>query len=377
MTAGRGRAERVDLAAIEEPELAAAWGRLAELRENPFLTLEWYRAWLDTHPDEDPFPVVWWRGDDIRGVLPLVRASIGPLRVLRFAGARRGDWFTPACAPDDEEAMGGACAELLTRERRQWHLLALDRVDCESAWPEALWQGSGVVAPSPAGREDVLPYVRFEDGGYEAYIAGRSRNFRSQVGRRRRKLEHDHGLSFRMTSRPEDLGADLDGFFELHEERWRDRGGSSALSADAKELHRRFAAAALERGWLRLWTAEADGAPAAAWYGWRIGDRYCYSLSGLSERYERLALGTVLLAHTIEQAAAEGATTYDLMWGDEDYKQRFETGRRRARTWQVGRRGHPVRWAAVAGGRVVDRVRALPPGAREPLKRLYGAAARR
>ena len=32
----------------------------------------------------------------------------------------------------------------------------------------------------------------------------------------------------------------------------------------------------------------------------------------------------------LEQAAAEGAPIYDLMWGDEGYKTRFETGRREA-----------------------------------------------
>ena len=68
----------------------------------------------------------------------------------------------------------------------------------------------------------------------------------------------------------------------------------------------------------------------------------------MSERYEPLALGTVLLAHTIEQAAAEGAAVYDLMWGDEGYKRRFETGRRDAASWVLGRRRHPVRLAAAA-----------------------------
>jgi hypothetical protein len=54
-----------------------------------------------------------------------------------------------------------------------------------------------------------------------------------------------------------------------------------------------------------------------------------------------LALGTVLLGHTIEQAAAEGAEIYDMMWGEEDYKERFETGRREAATWVLGRPGDP------------------------------------
>lgn len=336
-----GGADSLDAATVD------AWRRLAELRENPFLTPEWCSAWLATHPGERPFVVLWHVGEKLRGVLPLVLSG-GPLPTLHFAGARRGDWFTPACSPEDEPAMAAACAELLGRERRSWRLLRLDRVDEDSAWPEALW-GAGPparLAPARPRRSDVLPFIRFDDGGYEGYLAGRSRNFRSQLGRRRRKLEREHGLGFRMTTDPARLADDFETFFRLHEERWRARGGSSSGTADAKRFQLRFATSALERGWLRLWIAEADGAPAAAWYGWRIGDRYCYALSGLSERYESLGLGTVLLAHTIESADAEGASIYDLMWGDEDYKRRFETGRRQAATWVVGRRRSPLRLAS-------------------------------
>lgn len=330
-------------------DLLERWRALAELRENPFLTPEWYAAWLATHQDERPFALLWQPGGELRGVLPLV-AVRGAVRVLRFAGARRADWLGPACRREDEIAMAAACADALQRHRSAWHLLRLDRVDRASAWPEALWGGEapkGIGAGRPR-RTDVLPFIRFGDGGYEAYLAGRSRNFRSQLGRRRRKLEREHGLRFRLTTDPERLAADFEAFLCLHEERWRNRGGSSSGAEDVVRFHREFAVEALERGWLRLWIAEADGAPAAAWYGWRIGGRYCYALSGLSERFEQPALGTVLLAHTIEQAAAEGAAVYDMMWGDEGYKRRFETGRREAASWVVGRRGHPVALAAAA-----------------------------
>jgi CelD/BcsL family acetyltransferase involved in cellulose biosynthesis len=140
---------------------------------------------------------------------------------------------------------------------------------------------------------------------------------------------------------------------------------SSPASRDA---FRRFAAATQELGWLRLWVAEADGEPAAAWYGWRIGDRYCYALAGFAARYEQAGLGGVMLAHTIEAAAAEGAATYDLMWGDEEYKKRFETGRRNAGTWLIGG-SLPTRTAISAGVHSVQALEALPSGVREPLRR--------
>ncbi len=339
--------------------LVERWRGLAELRENPFLTPDWCAAWLDTYPEERPFVVLWYRDGELRGVLPLVKVEAGPVRLLRFVGARRGDWFSPACGIDDEPDMAVECAELLREERGAWQLLRLDRVERDSAWPQALW-AEGVhntIAPAALRRKDVLPFIGFDERGYDGYLASRSRNFRSQLGRRRRKLEGEHSLSFRMTTDPERLEVDLDEFFRLHEERWDARGGSSSGAEDVVRFQRKFAAAALARGWLRLWIAEADGSPAAAWYGWRIGNRYCYSLSGLAKRYESLALGTVLLAHTIEQAAAEAAGVYDLMWGDEDYKRRFETGRREVATWVLGRPWHPVQIAAAARTAVERRAR--------------------
>jgi CelD/BcsL family acetyltransferase involved in cellulose biosynthesis len=355
---GKDFAELCDPTALDTP-LVDAWRALAEVRENPFLTPEWFAAWHATYPAEEPFVVLWRRDGELRGVLPLVRVASGPIHVLRFAGARRGDWFTPVCRPEDELAMAAACAELLAHERRRWQLIELDRVDRASTWPQALWDAAGGIAAARPRRTDVLPCIHFGDGGYDDYLAARSRNFRSQLGRRRRKLERDHGLEFRLTISPDDLGEDLDVFFRLHDERWRERGGSSSATDDARDLQRRFAAAALERGWLRLWTADADGAPAAAWYGWRIGDRYCYALSGLGDGWERLGLGTVMLAHTIEQAAVEGATVYDMMWGDEGYKARFETARREAASWVLGRRRHPVALAAAARTVAESQARAL------------------
>jgi CelD/BcsL family acetyltransferase involved in cellulose biosynthesis len=364
--ADRGIAEHQPQA-LADDALVAAWRELAVLRSNPFLTPEWSRTAAAAYPDEAPATIVWRRDGEVRGVLPLVAAGGGPLALLRFPAARRADWTGPACRPEDEAEMGAAVAALLAERGGSRGALRLDRLDRASAWPAAL-VGTGLAAT--VAREDVLPFIAFDDkGGFEAYLAARSRNFRSQLGRRRRKLEREHDLAFRATTDPEALSADLDTFFALHDERFASRGEASSQDEGARRHLRLFAAAALERGWLRLWIAEADGAPAAAWYGWRIGERYCYALAGMQQSFEPLALGTVLLAHTIERAAAEGASIYDLMWGDEGYKERFETGRRDARTVTLTRR-HGVAHALVAAGARSRRAAAdLPPGLKEPLAR--------
>jgi CelD/BcsL family acetyltransferase involved in cellulose biosynthesis len=371
---GRGRGE-VDLhdGADRDEALAADWRELAELRGNPFLTPEWFRSCAAlAGAGEDDFVLVWRRDGEVRGVLPLTRSRRRLLKVLRFAGAPFADWLTPVCRPEDERQMATDCALWLGSERKAWDLLELTRLEVEGAWPAALWEAPGgrLASARPQSR-DVLPFIRFGEGGYEEYLAGLSRNRRSQLRRKRRKLESEHGLVFSMTTREEDLEEDLGTFFRLHEERWEERGGSAALSAEWKQVHSRFAAAALERGWLRLWTASLDGEPGAAWYGWRIGERYCFALSGLRNGTEPLSLGTVMLARTIEGAAGEGALVYDMLRGDEPYKRGFETGRREAESLVLGRRLHPATLASSGLERTVAAARGLPPGLREPAARAF------
>jgi CelD/BcsL family acetyltransferase involved in cellulose biosynthesis len=364
----RGRAEKIDVEGLRDVGLRQAWRQLAELRGNPFLSPEWFDVATEGIPEEEPHAIGWWDGGELRGVLPLVCVRRGPLRLLRFPNSLRGDWFGPACRVEDETAMAAACGPLLESGSGRWNALLMNRVDAASSWPQALVESAPRLRLAPRRRVDALPYIALGTGGYEAYLAGRSRNFRSQLGRRRRKLEREHGLCFRLSEDPARLGSDMDAFFRLHDERWRHRGGSTLSNARSRRLQLAFATAAQRLGWLRLWIAEADGEPAAAWYGWRVGDRYCYALAGLAGRFEKDGLGTVLLGHTIERAAAEGAQIYDLMWGDEAYKDRFATDRREAGTWYLssGAASHLALRAAVRGSR---RLGSLSPRLRGPLRR--------
>jgi CelD/BcsL family acetyltransferase involved in cellulose biosynthesis len=363
------RAEKIEGERLRDPALLDRWRELAVLRENPFLSPEWFLTATDGIPEERPYAIGWWVGEELRGVLPLVASSRGPLRLLRFPYAIRGDWFGAACLPEDEVTMAGACASLLEADHPAWNAALLDRVDLASAWPQALLREGGRLRLAPRRRQDVLPFIAFDETGYAGYLASRSRNFRSQLGRRRRKLERDHALDFRLCTDPARLAADMATFFRLNDERWQGRGGSTLSNDRSRALYLAFAEATQKLGWLRLWLAEVDGEPAAAWYGWRVGDRYCYALAGLSSRFESDGLGTVLLDHTIEQAAAEGATTYDLMWGDESYKDRFATGRRETATWYLsaGTPAHVALSTAVRGARLSQR---LPPGLRAEVRRL-------
>ena len=182
------------------------------------------------------------------------------------------------------------------------------------------------VVPQP---EEVLPYIALDGFDWQGYLATRSGQFRSQLKRKMRSLERDHEVRLRRSQTAEEVSNDLDTLFDLHDARWQERPGASSLAdPQARDLHRAFAARAHEQGWLRLYLLEVDGAAAAAWYGWHVGDRFSYYQAGFDPAWSRYSVGFLLLAETVREAIAEGAAEYDLLVGDEAFKARFATGER-------------------------------------------------
>jgi CelD/BcsL family acetyltransferase involved in cellulose biosynthesis len=347
-----------------------AWRELALAAGNPFATPEWLAAWLETHPEDRP---VWGvaRDDDnaVCGVLGLVRTRRAGARALAAPGGT--DYMDPPVRLGAELELAEAWGRALAQIKDSWDVVALDRVTAGRAWGARVATGMGGSGARLVALKQnaTLPSVDISDG-YDAWLASRSRNFRSQLGRRRRRLEREHRTVFRRTVDAAALGHDLDILFDLHRRRWTARGGEGVLPSHMRPFHEAFARRALGQGWLRLWTLELDGTPVASWYGWRCGDSYCYYQSGFDPEYEARAPGSVMLAHTIEQAAAEGATAYELLWGDEEYKDRFATHRREAATVLLFRPTRPAGAALAAVARARDAALRLPPRMQDPLRRL-------
>jgi CelD/BcsL family acetyltransferase involved in cellulose biosynthesis len=179
--------------------------------------------------------------------------------------------------------------------------------------PDPAWHALGARLAARAA----APVLRFDGLDWDGYLATRSRNFRQLLRRRERRAD-EAGAAFRLAD-AETLDRDLDTLFALHRERWGDGSGFGRHEA----FHRAFARAALDCGWLRLWLLELDGAPAAAWYGFRFEGAESYYQAGRARRFDALAPGLVLLAHTVREAQRDGMEEYRFLRGDEAFKFRF------------------------------------------------------
>ncbi len=359
---GRLTAEIVDRGEARE-SLAAPWRELAVRALNPFATPEWSAAWSATHPQEPPVVIACRRDDDsLAGVVALSAAPAGRGRVVTMPGDAIVDWFSPACAPEDEADVARAVAgtvETLVGPGGTWRL---DRCVSGGGWDEAFagalpggWRALG----SP--RPDVLGIVALGEG--EAL----SRKARQEARRTRRKFEAEQEGRIRMSEGPEEAARNMTTLLDLHAARW----GPDSYDPATAEFQRRFAMAAAEQGWLRLWVAEARDGVAGVLCNWSLGTSTFSYLQAFHPDYSRYGIGTILHVDATTLAREEGCTEYNILRGEEQFKSKFAVSlRRELRSYVVVR--SLSRAGIAARGALGARAawRRLPEGRRDQARRL-------
>ncbi|MDQ3719252.1 MAG: GNAT family N-acetyltransferase [Actinomycetota bacterium] len=335
-------------------DLASArrgWDELAAASGNVFATWDWMDAWWRSFGGGRR-RLMLRRVLDADGrllaMLPLYRTAHGPIAIARFLGHGPADELGPVCADADRAAAAEALTSM-ANELGTGGVLVAERLAGDAGWPPSLLR-----APM---RTEASPVVRTENCTWDEWLDSRSSNFRQQVRRRERRLVREHGLTFRLSDDPARLETDLDTLVRLHAARWGEE--SSTFTLGRLAFHREFAQRALAAGRLRLWLAEVDERPIAAWYGFRFARREVYYQAGRDPAWEREAVGFVLLAHTIRAAFQDGMREYRFGLGDEDYKTRFASDDPGLLTVAVG-----SRTATVLAGVAAAAARRLPRGAR-------------
>lgn len=327
-----------DLARDEWEELAGRSGSIFATWE---LATSWWRHFGS---DSEPVLLRCRLPGGGAAIMPLCRSRRGPLHILRFIGYGPADMLGPICAPADREAAGAALREALADGAAgPWHVLLAERMPV------------GSLGEAIGGRRlqrEASPELEIGGRSWEDFRASRSRNMKEKLRRNTRKLEKQHQLSFRLCEDPERLDADLETLIRLHRARWGE--GEGAFQREAVvAFHHDFAAAALRRGWLRLWTMEVDGEPAAAWYGFRFGGTESFYQSGRDPRFDRFSIGFLMLMRTVQAAFEDGLDRYAFLRGDEPYKDRLAEADPGLETRALGR--SPLGSGAVLSGSVALR----------------------
>ena len=279
---------------------------------------EWLQLWRRS-PDATPFQspmwlLPWWRhfGSNELQVITLRDGgkleALAPLYVLR----------------DDSESLGlflGTGVSdyldvLATREQCEVIIDALTKIDCQMWDLQQLRPNIPILeTPSPDGWnenvEDQDPCLVLSLENFQT-----STHFKKKL----RYYQRQGQFTFQEAS-AENIDSMLQSLFELHGARWQRRGMPGMLADDViQQFHRDVAHAMLAAGALRMYAMRAGGRVVGVFYGFAHAGTVYYYLSGYDPDLEKLSLGTVIVAHAIECAVRDGATTFDFLRGAEDYK---------------------------------------------------------
>jgi len=308
----------------------AAWDALAVAEERPFSSPAWMLAWWRHVPGPRAAlrVVVVLDGDDLVAVAPFYaeRARGRPTR-YRMLGAGTSHRAEPLAKPEVSDEAGIIIARELANAQPRPALIYFESVDMRSRWPDRLVESWPHGQRPWSSREwsGPAPTVSLDGNDFDGWLQSKSRNFRSQAGRLRRRLEA-RGAHFHLASDEHELEWGLRELSRLHHGRWQGRGGSVALNPKVERTLGDAGRELLSSGRFRLVWIEAEGRAISAHAFVAAGGEVSYWNGGFDEEWasEQPSMRALILA--IEDACARSDHRLDLGGGAEPYKYRLADG---------------------------------------------------
>jgi CelD/BcsL family acetyltransferase involved in cellulose biosynthesis len=256
---------------------------------------------------------------------------------LRFLGGTEiTDYMGPVAAPAHRASFAEALAEALDA-RDDWATADLWGLAADGGWYELLGDaatGRGFSVEEAPDHDGVAPFLALAPT-WEAYLESLPSKHRHEIKRKAKKLETEAGPVKIVTAGTQDVDALLDRFVELHR---MSEGPKGVFMVPGMEIFfRRLAEKFLSSGAFRLHFIEVGGQLAAGTIGFRWADRFYLYNSAFDRSWGSLAPGMVLVGEDIRLAIEDGASGFDMLKGDYDYKYRFGAEPRAVRRMVVRR----------------------------------------
>ena len=302
--------------------MAQDWGALADaIAAPPGLYPGYVQAWAAAHAAPERLRAVTvWRGDRLAAVLPLV------IHRSRLTTVGMRDAEETGIVADGADAARAAAEGALALGLARVLLRPVPRDGgTHTALAEACAGGAGALLERVVDEHPVIDIA----GDWETYLSGLSRNTRSDVRRRRRRLDELGRVEVEVLDGTAGLDAALDLALEIEASGWKGRAGTALAARPADERHHRLLAVwAARRGWLRLAFLRLDGRAIAFQCSLQAhGVLYALKI-GFAEDMAAYSPGKVLMACEIERAFHEGLRRFDFAGSAADYKTRWANGSR-------------------------------------------------
>lgn len=299
---------------------------------SPFMSWAWHRAWFDSaEPAEaQSSEVLTLRGMDgaLQALLPVRVARVR----FRRANVRALIWsIGDAGCPDelDIPALPDADMPSLAAaiDSMPWQVLILSNLADKA--PQAARLRAALAARGHTVRHSQLwrcPQFALPSS-WEAYLASLSPNRRQMLRRKERNLRKAHAITLRDYD-GDRLDVGWSHLIALHQRRWEGAGGGAFQDARITRLQRQFADEMAQQQRLWLTTLDADGQPAAAWYGFTSDSTVYFYQGGRDPRFEHESVGLVLMGLMIRRAIERGFRTFNFLRGDDAYKRQWTSSAR-------------------------------------------------
>ena len=362
---------RAELAESESAleAIAGEWDRLAVASGRPYCAPAWQLGWWRhaAPRDAELRAVVVRDGDELIGIAPVFAAG-GRYRLLAAPVCAR---TVPLAAAGREADVAASIAAALADARPRPAVIQLDGIEHDSPWPELLgrrWPSRTVELG-----EETAPAIALDAPSYDDWFAGRSKNFRQQMRRRRRMLE-EMGAEFRLAGAG-DLEPAIAELERLHFLRRGDRPsdafgpGVAAMLADAgREL--------LGANRFRLWTIATETESVSAQLFLEAGGELAFWNGGFDDAFRDSSPGVQAILAAVGDGIELGCERLELGAGDQDYKLRMASGVDELRSVALVAAGLPgasarLRLGALRARRALGR--AAPEGLKRRLRAIRGS----
>jgi CelD/BcsL family acetyltransferase involved in cellulose biosynthesis len=280
----------------------------------PFQHPEWIISWAEISLPERISVIEVRSGNMLVGLAPFLIYSRGEERVLAFMAGGISDYLDVLVDPQRECEIVLAIFQAI-QELDCWTTLDLTDLPANSVLHRTVV--GELVNPHDQCSSLLLPKTREE---LLQHFSKRQRANLRQAHSRIRKA----GQARVETATAETLTEFLDDLFRLHAMRWLLDGQPGVLANEkVKAFHRKAAPRLLAKGILRLYRLRIrDYTTAVVYTLLNRATVFCY-LQGYDPEFAELSPGTYLMFSMMEEAMLAGANKFDLLRGQEGYKQHW------------------------------------------------------
>jgi CelD/BcsL family acetyltransferase involved in cellulose biosynthesis len=211
----------------------------------------------------------------------------------------------------DDESVRHLAASVLSTGARRTDLSSLSASDpgFRSLVGEARAKGFRTITRPVA----LSPYVRTE-GEWSAYEATIDAKVRSEIRRRRRRLQEQGDVTLDVADGSDRLKTLLLEGFRVERSGWKgDYGSAIDSNPRSRRFYRDVARWAAERGWLRLGFLRLDGRPIAFDLCLEANGSHFLLKTGFDHDFATFGPGTILRSMMLERAFSGRIETYEFL----------------------------------------------------------------